>query len=178
VTVNDRVTAFTRPAPNLVAVAVRFAGARFGRLQPAIEYSPGFAGGSVKGTITIPTRVFDQLAARAKAWPIPWTAEDYRSTWLAPERLLLFAQLAEPDDRWEARLTIEGRPIELRKAYSAIAAVRSTFVGFYADVSLLTPERPHEIELVLPPLRPGQFQGLFFENVEPEYTTDLSRDPK
>jgi hypothetical protein len=176
VTVNDRAVAFTQPAPTLVSTAVRFAGAPFRRLQPAIEPSAGFAGGSVKGTITIPVRVFDQLSARAKAWPIHWTAEDYRCTWLAPARLLLFAQIAEPDDRWEAQLKIDGRPIELRKAYSAIAAVRSTFVGFYADVSLLTPERPYAIELVLPPLEPGQFQGLFFENVEAEYTADLAKD--
>jgi hypothetical protein len=126
--------------------------------------------------VTIPARVFEQLHARAAAWPIPWTAEDYRSTWLAPERLLLFAQIAEPDDRWEARLKIDGQPIELRKAYSAIAAVRSTFVGFYADVSRLGSNRPHAIELELPPLKRGQFQGLFFENIEPEYTTALAKD--
>ena len=40
----------------------------------------------------------------AEGWPIPWTAEDLRSTWLAPERLLLYVQLAEPDDQWSASL--------------------------------------------------------------------------
>jgi hypothetical protein len=47
--------------------------------------------------------------------------------------------------------------------------VPSTFVGFYADVSLLDADRPYRFELELPALRPGQFLGLYFENVEPEY---------
>src|SRR5206468_11391591 len=34
------------------------------------------------------TTLFRSLAARRKAWPIPWSAEDRRSTWLVPERLL------------------------------------------------------------------------------------------
>ena len=50
-----------------------------------------------------------------------------------------------------------------------------TFVGFYADVSLLSPDREYRVELELPPLRPGQFQGLFFENVETEYTDVITR---
>ncbi len=122
----------------------------------------------------MPRRVLDQLAARRKAWPIPWTAEDLKATWLAPERLLLFAQIAEPNDTWEARLTIDGHQIELRKAYSAIRVVPSTFVGFYADLSYIEPDREHVVELTLPALRPGQFQGLFFDNVETEYTDKLS----
>jgi hypothetical protein len=126
-------------------------------------------------TLTIPKRVFRQLAERRKEWPIPWTPDDYRSTWLAPERLLLFVQIAEPDDRWDARLEIDGRPIELRKAYTAIRAARRTFVGFYADVSLLSPDREYRVELLLPPLRAGQFQGLFVENVETEYTDVIAR---
>ena len=29
-------------------------------------------------------------------------------------------QIAEPDSRWEARLKIDGRTVELKKAYSAV----------------------------------------------------------
>ena len=65
--------------------------------------------------------------------------------------------------------------MRLEKAYTAIRAVPRTFVGFYADLSLLAADREHTFELTLPPLRPGQFQGLFFENVEPEYTTAIAR---
>jgi hypothetical protein len=122
--------------------------------------------------------VFEQLATRRRAWPIPWTAEDYRTTWLVPERLLLYLQFAEPDDRWEARLTIDGRSVALTKAYSAVRAVPRTFVGFYADVSLLEPDRPHAFELDLPAgLQPGQFRGLFLESVTTEYTGVVSGPP-
>ena len=112
-------------------------------------------------------------AGAPRAWPIPWTAEDYRTTWLVPERLLLYAPLSEPDDRWEARLAIDGKPVEFRKAYTAVRAVRGTFVGFYADVSLLEADRPYRFELELPALKPGQFLGLYFENVEPEYVSAI-----
>jgi hypothetical protein len=138
--------------------------------------NPGdVTGGVLRGRFTVPQRVFDQLAARQRAWPVKWTAEDYRTTWLAPERLLLFVEIAEPDDRWEAQLRIDGRTIELRKAYSAVRRVPRTFVGFYADLSLVSADREHTFELLLPPLKPGQLRGVFFDNVETEYTDVLRR---
>ncbi|MDQ6887998.1 MAG: hypothetical protein M3068_11985 [Gemmatimonadota bacterium] len=175
VRVNDREIAFTRRRDGAIALAVRFEGAPFRHYQQLGAYDSAFTGGRVATTLTIPKRVFRQLAERRREWPIPWTPDDYRSTWLAPERLLLFVQIAEPDDRWDARLEIDGRPIELRKAYTAIRAARRTFVGFYADVSLLSPDREYRVELVLPSLRAGQFQGLFVENVETEYTDVIAR---
>lgn len=155
---------------NAVELNVRFDGVEFRRLQPAILGDSAFAGGRVTGTFTVPSRIFKQLEAGRAAWPIPWTAEDSLTTWLVPDRLLLYAQFSEPNDKWDARLTIDGQPLELRKAYTAVRVVPSTFVGFYADVSRLAPDREHRFELELPVMRPGQFRGLFFENVEPEYT--------
>jgi hypothetical protein len=155
---------------SVVELQVQFDGAEFRRLQPAAVGDSTFAGGTVRGEFTIPKRVFDQLAARKRAWPIPWTAEDSLTTWLVPERLLLYAQFAEPNDKWDVRLRIDGQPVEVRKAYTAVRVVPSTFVGFYADVSRLEPDRPYRFELEIPATRPGQFRGLFFENVEPEYT--------
>ena len=73
--------------------------------------------------------------------------------------------------RGRRRLLIDGKPVEFRKAYTAVRAVRSTFVGFYADVSLLEPDRTYRVELELPRTRPGQFRGLYFENIEPEYSS-------
>ena len=84
-------------------------------------------------------------------------------------------QIAEPDPAWEARLTIDGRTAELRKAYSAVRTAPRTFVGFYADLSLLAADREHTLELELPRLRPGQLQGVFFENVETEFTDVVRR---
>jgi hypothetical protein len=173
VRVNGHDVPFTITRDGLVTATVRFDGAPFGRLQQIGSYDPAFTGGTFAATFTIPPRIFDQLAARTKAWPIPWTAEDFRTTWLAPERLLLYVQIAEPDDRMEARLRIDGRPVELRKAYSSIRVYPRAFVGFYADVSLLGAGLEHRLELDLPPLKPGQFQGVFFENVEAEYTEEV-----
>ncbi|HOY56575.1 MAG TPA: hypothetical protein PK640_00355 [Verrucomicrobiota bacterium] len=50
--------------------------------------------------------------------------------------------------------------------------------GFYADVSGLAPDTRHGIEVTLPEsLKPGQFQGLFFENLEAEWTTTIAGRP-
>ena len=74
-------------------------------------------------------------------------------------------------------MTIDGKPVELVRAYNSIYghAPKRTFLGFYADVSLLAPDVEHRIELRVPALPPGRFQGLFFENVEPELTTVVRR---
>ena len=158
---------------DVIELDVRFAGTEFRQLQPVVAYDPAFNGRTVSGTFSIPRRVFDQLHARRGEWPSPWTAEDYLTTWLVPERLLLYAPFSEPDNRWEARLTIDGKPVEFRKAYTAVRTVRSTFVGFYADLSLLEPDRSYRFTLELPAVRAGQFRGLYFENVEPGYTTSI-----
>jgi hypothetical protein len=54
-----------------------------------------------------------------------------------------------------------------------VRVVRSTFVGFYADVSSLEADRPYRFELNLPALERGRFLGLYFENVEPEYVSSI-----
>ena len=36
------------------------------------------------------------------AWSFDWTEEDLECTWLAPERLLLYVQIAEPNWLMEA----------------------------------------------------------------------------
>lgn len=48
-------------------------------------------------------------------------------------------------------------------------------MGIYTDVSHLTPDVEHRIRVTLPAgLRPGQFQGLFFDHVENEYTSEIA----
>ena len=175
VRVNGQPLPFTRAGLGAITIPVAFAGTPFSHYQQIGTVDPAFAGGRYSARFTVPQRVFDQLAARRQAWPIPWTAEDYRTTWLAPERLLLFVQIAEPDPSWEARLTIDGRVVELRKAYSAVRTAPRTFVGFYADLSLLSADGEHTLELELPRLRPGQLQGVFFENVETEFTDVIKK---
>ena len=67
---------------------------------------------------------------------------------------------------------LDGKPLELRKAYNSVYghAPQRTFLGWYADVSQVKPDVTHEFEVNLPQLAAGQFQGIFFANVEPEYT--------
>jgi hypothetical protein len=51
-----------------------------------------------------------------------------------------------------------------------------TFTGFYVDVSDLNDQAPHQLDVTLPAgLQPGQFQGLFLENIETAFTTELVR---
>jgi hypothetical protein len=171
-TVNGVPVKFTRTADG-VTLPVAFEGAPFRHSQ---QIDTRVTGGAASGSFTIPQRIFDQLAARRAAWPIPWTLEDYRSTWLVPHRLLLYVQFAEADDQWTASLKIDGRPVDLLKAYASVRANKRNFTGFYADVSLLAAAVSHTLELELPRgLKTGQFLGVFFENVETEYTSGIAR---
>ncbi len=160
---------------DLVPFTVRFAGREFGKLQRVGAYDPGFTGGSFKAKFTIPARVFQQLAGRKTAWPVSYTEDDLVATWLGPWRLLLFVAVAEPRDTMDVALAINGRPVEVKKAYNGVYPrnPERTYVGCYADLSGLKPDTPYEIEATLPALLPGQFLGLFFENVEPESTMRL-----
>lgn len=165
--VNGMKQHFTRSG-DYVHAEVLFGGLPFWQAQK-IQMQPN-AYVSEAGTFFIPKWVFNQLASRKKAWPIPWTSDDYETTWLAPERLLLFVQIAEPKDSMQVSMAIDGHPIDLKNAYSSVREHADSFVGFYADVSDIAPDVRHKIILNLPQLKPGQFQGVFFENVEPEYT--------
>ena len=95
-----------------VTVRATFDGVAFGQYQPVVEPAPDFAGGTLKGQFSIPRRIVEQLAARRKAWPIPWTPEDFRTTWLVPERLLLFVQIAKTVYAALGRTTDHRRPHE------------------------------------------------------------------
>ncbi len=70
-----------------------------------------------------------------------------------------------------AKLKLNDKEVELIKANHMVTYPHpGLFVGFYADVSSLEPDKLHQVELELPEIKPGQYQGLFFENIEPEYT--------
>lgn len=99
---------------------------------------------------------------------------------MSGDRLLLFVQVADPDDRTDVTLAIDGRAVEVKKAYGDVFPLgrERTFTGYYADVSTLAPDVRHTVEVGLPEgLQPGQFQGVFLENVEAEYTTEIRLVP-
>jgi hypothetical protein len=158
-------------------LSVPLAGAPFAHCQQIGSYDRDFSGTTFRSEFTIPQRVFAQLAARRQAWPIPYTDDDLLATWRGPHRLLLYIHIADPDDKWTVGLTLNGQPVELKRAYSDVYPLgrERTFTGFYADVSSLKPDTRYTVEASLPAgLQPGQFQGLFFENVEAEVTSELA----
>ncbi|MCK5173535.1 MAG: hypothetical protein KAR47_09090 [Planctomycetes bacterium] len=183
VSVNGRQIAFEQDG-EIVTAKCRFAGRYFAHNQAVTTYDPSFDGKTVRAKFSVPARIFDQLRQRKKAWPIEWTSEDLECTWLAPERLLLYIQIAEPDMKMEVSMKLNGKPAKVKKAYSSRTPGRlqmgkghNTFTGFYADVSDLKPGRQYDLEVTLPSsLKPGQFQGIFFENVETEFTDKIAND--
>ncbi|NQU21482.1 MAG: hypothetical protein HQ567_09375 [Candidatus Nealsonbacteria bacterium] len=174
VLVNGKPVAFDR-GDHGVRVRLTFAGEPFAKCQQVGSYDSDFQGGTFTGTFSIPQRIFDQLEARRKAWPIPYNDEELEATWTAPHRLLLFVNIADPKDEMELTMKIDDKPIEVKKAYSSVyrSNPKNTFLGFYADLSGLEPDRPYKVDVEVPNLQPGQFQGLFFDNVEPEYTEQI-----
>jgi hypothetical protein len=155
-----------------VSAQVKFAGTAFSHSQEvALREGPN---GTYTATFLVPSRILAQLASRQKLWPIPWTKEDYNTTWLAPERLLLFLQVAQPSDSTIVKLKMDGSPLILTRAYSSIRENPPSFVGWYADVSRIDPDKTHSVWLTLSKVEPGRFQGLFFDNVENEYTEQLA----
>jgi hypothetical protein len=170
--VNGNDVAFTQSGA-YASSAVKFAGQKFTHSEQ-IKLQAG-GDGVLAGTFVVPKRIFMQLAERRKNWPIPWTKDDYTTTWLVPERLLLYLQIAEPKDTLQPQITIDGHSATFTKAYASVRVDPSSFVGFYLDLSQIEPDVEHRIELKLPVLRDGQFLGLSFDNVEAEYTQAMGR---
>ncbi|MGA8027081.1 MAG: hypothetical protein WB992_08035 [Bryobacteraceae bacterium] len=169
--INGKSVPFARNG-DYVSATIHFAGIRFGRSQQ-VELTGG-ANGNFAGTFGVPQRVFEHFAALQKAWPVSWNSDDYATTWLVPGRLLMFIQFAEPNDTMNVSMMLDGAPVELSKAYSSVRAHGPSFVGFYADLSRIKPDAPHVIALQLPPAATAQFQGVFFDNVEPEFTEQIA----
>jgi hypothetical protein len=165
-----------RQVGKVLTARVRFAGDLFTSSQALWKYDPSFTGGVIRASFRIPARISDQLRRRQQRWPVPYTEDDLLAPWLGSHRLLLYAHIAEPDDSRDVTMTLDGRPVQVRKAYNNIYGNnKRNFLGSYVDASSLEPDRDHIIEVVIPPLAAGRFQGLFFENIEPEYTREIAK---
>jgi hypothetical protein len=181
VVVNGRTFAAFEQRGDALHLPVTFAGQTFEHCQQVGSYDAASSDKLFRAAFTVPRRVFDQLARRRAAWPVPYTPEELLATWRGSDRLLLYVHIAEPSDQWTVGLKINGQPFDVKKAYSDVFPLgrERTFTGFYADVSNLKPDTPYEVEVALPDgLRPGQFQGLFFEDVETCYTGELQRNSR
>ncbi len=163
-----------RQSGNLIVAQVHFAGDLFTASQPLWSYDPTFTGGTIRTSFRVPARILEQLRRRQQQWPVPYSEDDLTATWLGSHRLLLYAQIAEPDDAQEITLTIDGKAFPVRKAYNNIYGNnKRNYLGSYIDISSLEPGREYLIEAKVPPLAAGRFQGLFFENIEPEFTRNI-----
>ena len=169
---------FTQTGRVLTA-EIQFAGDAFGACQPLTTYDAAFRGDSVVASVRVPARIFDQLAARKAAWPIHYDEEELKATWTAPWRMLLFIQIADPKPEMVVHAKLAGQPVEVKQAWSGVYDYvgPQTFVGSYIDLTnRVEPDRDYQIEIALPAgLRPGQFQGLFVDNVESETTDQLAK---
>lgn len=160
----------------VVHATVRFAGTPCGARRQIGAYDPSFTGGGYRAEAAVPARVWRQLADRKRAWPVEYTADERAAPWLNSDRLILYVQVADPNDGMRVTLSIDGKAVPLRPAYTSI--VRSnpanTFVGWMADITDLSPDAKHVFELQLPMLSPGQFQGMFLDTVETEMTEEVA----
>jgi hypothetical protein len=180
-------------------VAVQFAGEPVLRVMPVSPTRPPaqFAGGWFNTSFVIPTAVKQQLKERDIKYPVPWSytnasgscglphcVDDSKATWLIPSRLLLNPFLMNRTADMILSLFIDGKKVEVKKAFNsrdapkkshtAGAGGHETFLGFYYDASHVTPNVTHKIALHLPRIEEGSFQGLFWENVETQYTSEVS----
>jgi xylan 1,4-beta-xylosidase len=160
-----------------VRLETRFSGVPFAGRQQIGTYDPQFSGGRTKAVASIPGRVWGQLQQRRRQWPVDYNDTERAAVWLNSDRLLLFINVAEPDDETMkgVTLTVDGQAVQVRPAYTSIVRSnpKNTFTGWTADVSSLSPDVPHTFEVSLPSLAAGQFQGLFLDTVEAEYTTEV-----
>lgn len=141
-------------------------------ISPDFNPSPNNVGGQFTALFTIPAAIKAQLAARARAYPIPWTARDKIATWLDPNRLLGSIFIENPQDNMldQISLTVDGEPLQVKRSYNSRGLNHSrTFLGYYFEASQMEAEKPHKLVLTLPKLPPGAFTGIFWENVETEY---------
>jgi hypothetical protein len=169
-TVNGKPQQFQQNGKYLEA-EVQFEGERFGQAQQVGVTNA--ADGAMDGSFQVPQRILQQLAARKRAWPIPWTEDDYETTWLAPERLLLFVQSADGSNSAALTASLDGKALKFQPAYSSTRVHPPSFVGFYADLSNIAPGVRHQIKLHLAGAEGARLQGVFFDNVEPELTESL-----
>ncbi len=173
VTINGKSVSFNQQGKSVTG-SIKFEGQPFTTMQQVGKFEPAFTGGKFQASFQFPEWVSSQLKDRTKKWPIPWTSEDYQTTWLVPERLLLFVQVAECTDTMEVKLLVDGKAVNLQKAYSSVRPNKGSFVGWYYDASQLKATINYKLELLLPTLKPGQFQGIFVENIEPSFTSQFA----
>ena len=121
-------------------------------------------------SIAVSDLLLQQFIERQEEYPIAWTDDELAEVaWLGPHRLLLFVCVLNPDDRWNVTAQINNVPVVVHKGYNTRDTHnRDRFMGFYLDLTdvVQKPNTTYSLFLEMPPMNPGQFQGLFLENIE------------
>lgn len=47
---------------------------------------------------------------------MPYAEKELRATWRAPHRLLLYMQIADPNNNWTVGFKLNGQPVQVRQA--------------------------------------------------------------
>jgi hypothetical protein len=158
--------------PQPLRLAAPRAAPLFQHNQPVagMAHNASFAGGRLAGTVNVPQAVFDQLAARAAAYPVPWTPDDLAIAWLGPARLLLSVDVNRAvDSKAAITATLDGAAVAVQPVWSC-RNVRSEmcFQGYFVDLSAagITADVDHALVLQLPPMPAGAFGGVYYDNVD------------
>mmetsp|Transcript_82401 Transcript_82401/g.217385 ORF Transcript_82401/g.217385 Transcript_82401/m.217385 type:complete len:299 (+) Transcript_82401:2-898(+) len=160
-------------------VDVTFAGTPIEHGMPisSTRVPPTFSGGWFNTTFSIPSAIFDQLKARQANYPISWTANDRNASWLDPSRLLMTIAYAHPLTTAAPRARLIGASLKILWASNSrngpASASQSCFTGYYIDASSFPPEAMHALSVWMPSVAPGDFQGLFWDNLDTEYTNQV-----
>ncbi|CAF1619644.1 unnamed protein product [Rotaria sp. Silwood1] len=124
----------------------------------------------LNNTIMISDLLLKQLVKRQLEYPIQWTEKELNdASWLGPHRLLLFICILNPNDQWNITAQINNNSIIVHKSYNTRDHYyQQRFIGFYLDLTniVIQPNVQYYLSLNMPHMQPGQFQGLFLENIE------------
>ncbi|CAF3331305.1 unnamed protein product [Rotaria sp. Silwood2] len=124
----------------------------------------------LNNTIIVSDLLLEQLMKRQLEYPIQWTDKELNdASWLGPHRLLLFICILNPNNQWNITAQINNNSVIVHKTYNTRDHYdQQRFIGFYLDLTniVIQPNVEYYLSLNIPHLDPGQFQGLFLENIE------------
>jgi hypothetical protein len=159
--------------------ALATANATFVHSQPVqgMGYNATFAGGQLTGVVNVPAAVFAQLQARNASYAIDWTTDDDAIAWLNPSRLLLYVDVqfaVGPGATIPA--TLNGNDIPVLPVWSCRSLQSAMcFSGYWIDLTAagVEPDVEYTLQLTLPTMPAGAFQGVYYDNVDTIYSSEL-----
>lgn len=171
-------------APTAPGDAPAAAAATASRANPAfvhnqavagMGFNASFSGGTLLGTVRVPGVVLEQLAARGAAYPVPWTPEDAAIAWLNPSRLLLSIDTlrgAMGGSGAVITAKLDGVALPVTPVWSCrTLQVEKCFQGWFMDLSAagVQGDQDYSLEVTLPSVAPGEFLGVYYDNVDTVY---------